>query len=84
MSRQNFFIFAYIVNCMTPLTIALKHTILITASLLAIFACGKDPGTQPGGNNDNPGDTGLRSRCGKVLTAEEAAAYSSREDVLGF
>ena len=29
-------------------------------------------------------DTGLRSRCGKVLTAEEAAAYSSREAVLGF
>ena len=35
----------------------MKHTILITASLLAIFACGKDPGTHPGGNNDNPGDT---------------------------
>ena len=29
-------------------------------------------------------DTGLRSRCGKVLTASEAEAYSSREAVLGF
>ncbi len=44
MSRQNFFIFAYIVNCMTPLTIALILTFIFGINLLILSQT--DPGAE--------------------------------------